>query len=155
MRNLLYLKLAGAYAKEKTGCTKVSVGCCIVKNDTVIAMGANRAMPNLCKAKGCLRVELYGDNSKAHRNPGDCRAIHAEIDAITKAARLGIKLDGATIYVTRYPCEECAKAIAAAGIAHVVYGRDQSISNATKRLFEICKVSYHHEYSYQEEDTTV
>jgi deoxycytidylate deaminase len=40
-----------------------------------------------------------------------------------------------SIYVTRYPCEACARAIVAAGIKHVYYGRQQEISDETKLIF--------------------
>lgn len=130
------LNTAHQYAQKKSGCNKVAVGSVITKNDSIVAMGANRSMPDLCKCRGCLRVEKYGDDSKSHRNPEDCRAIHSEIDAITSAAQNGICLDGATIYVTRYPCEACARAIVSAGIQHVVYGGTARISDQTQILFD-------------------
>jgi deoxycytidylate deaminase len=49
------------------------------------------------------------------------RASHAEMAAITDAARRGIPLRGDTIYVTTFPCHECARLILASGIARVVY----------------------------------
>lgn len=130
------LDTAYQYAQKVSGCKKVAVGSVITKNDSVIAMGANRTMPDLCKCIGCLRVEKYGDDSKSHRNPEDCRAIHSEIDAITSAAQNGISLDGATIYVTRYPCEACARAIVSSGIRHVIYGGTTRISDQTQILFD-------------------
>ena len=130
------LDTAYQYAQKVSGCKKVAVGSVITKNDSVIAMGANRTMPDLCKCIGCLRVEKYGDDSKSHRNPEDCRAIHSEIDAITSAAQNGISLDGATIYVTRYPCEACARAIVSSGIRHVIYGGTARISDQTQILFD-------------------
>lgn len=153
--SLFYLGLAGDYAKQMSGCTKVAVGSCIVTESGAIIFGANRAVPDLCRYKGCLRVELYGENSKTHRNPGDCRAIHSEIDAICKAARQGVSLEGATLYVTRYPCESCARAIIAAGIKTVVFGRSQPISAQTRQMFESAEVYYHNEILYQEDDTVV
>lgn len=129
------LDTAYQYAQKMSGCNKVAVGSVITKEDSVIALGANRAMPDLCKCRGCLRVEKYGNDSKSHRNPEDCRAIHSEIDAITSAAQNGISLDGATIYVTRYPCEACARAIVSSGIRHVVYGGTARISDQTQILF--------------------
>lgn len=155
-RSQMYLEIAGKYAKHMSGCTKVKVGACIVKNGNILSMGANRAIPDICTtARGCLRIEKYGNNSKMYRNPGDCRAIHAEIDAISKAAKNGVSIEGATIYVTRYPCETCAKAIAASGLIYVVYGRDQGISTETRRVLESCHVGYHNDNSYVEEDTIV
>lgn len=127
------MDLAHLYAKQQSGCTKVQVGAVIVKNNRVVAMGANVAIPNLCTGRGCLRRELYGENTKAHRDPADCRAQHAEINAMLNSSAM---LDGATMYVTRYPCEACARAIAVAGLERVYYGRDQHPSEETMRIFE-------------------
>ena len=154
-KDMFYLSLAGQYAKQFTGCTKVAVGSCLVWENTIIAMGANRAIPDLCKAKGCLRVEKYGNNSKLHRNPEDCRAIHSEVDAIGKAAKSGVSTQGATLYVTRYPCEACARLIITAGIKRVVYGRNQSISEETRRMFESAGVECYNVPEYQEDDTVI
>ena len=155
-RDMFYLELAGAYARYHTGCTKVSVGSCIVNNGNIIAMGANRAIPDLCRSpRGCLRVELYGNNSKLHRNPEDCRAIHSEVDAIGKAAKSGVSTEGATIYVTRYPCEACARLIITAGIKRVVFGRNQPISDLTRQMFESAGVEYYNCKEYMEDDTVI
>ena len=154
-KDMFYLKLAGEYAKRMSGCTKVSVGSCLAIGDSIITFGANRAMPDLCKTRGCLRVEKYGNNSKEHRNPEDCRAIHSEVDAIGRAARLGIPLEGATLYVTRYPCEACARLIITAGIGRVVYGRNQHISDMTRAMFESAGVQCYNCSDYMEDDTVV
>ena len=152
-KDMFYLGLAGQYAKQFTGCTKVSVGSCIVKNDNIIAMGANRAIPDLCRShRGCLRVEKYGTNSKMYRSPEDCRAIHSEVDAIGKAAKCGVSTEGATIYVTRYPCEACARLIITAGIKRVVFGRNQPVSELTKRMFESAGVDCYNCKDYMEDD---
>lgn len=45
---------------------------------------------------------------------------HAERNAIYNAARSGAALEGCTIYVTRYPCADCARAIIQSGIDRVV-----------------------------------
>lgn len=49
------------------------------------------------------------------------RMTHAEMTAICDAARLGRSLQGSTIYVTTFPCHNCAKHIVASGISRVVY----------------------------------
>lgn len=133
----LMLNIAQMFANKFSGCNKVAVGSVIAKDSRILSIGANRALPNLCKTpRGCLRVELYGNDSKNHRNSGDCRAIHSEIDALSTAARFGIATEGASIFVTRYPCESCAKAIITAGIKEVYYGGTAQISDYTARLFE-------------------
>lgn len=127
-----WLDIANTYAGKMSGCVKVSVGSIIVKDNCIVGLGANRSFPDLCKARGCLRIEKYGNNDKTHRSPADCRALHSEIDAICSARE---DLSGSTIYVTRYPCEACARAIVAAGITSVVYGRQQKISEETEQIF--------------------
>ncbi len=49
------------------------------------------------------------------------RMVHAEMNAICDAARLGRALKGGTIYVTTYPCHNCAKHIVSSGIARIVF----------------------------------
>lgn len=49
------------------------------------------------------------------------RAVHAEMAAITDAARRGIALAGSTLFTTTFPCHNCAKHIVASGIRRVVY----------------------------------
>lgn len=132
-----WLDMAYLYAQKTSGCQKVAVGSLIMKDNNIISMGSNQAIPNLCKSpRGCLRVEKYGEDSKIHRNPADCRAIHSEIDAICAAAAEGHSVKGATIFVTRYPCESCAKAIVASGIKTVIYGGTTDITEETSKIFE-------------------
>jgi deoxycytidylate deaminase len=49
------------------------------------------------------------------------RAVHAEMEALLAAARVGIPVKGSTLYTTTFPCHNCAKHIVGAGIARVVY----------------------------------
>lgn len=151
-RERYWLELANEVANATSGCSKVKVGSVIVKAGMLISIGSNSVYGNLCKKQGCLRIELYGDDTKAHRNPGDCRAIHSEIQAITTAIT---KTQGSTIYVTRYPCENCALAIVSAGISKVVYGRDQNISAMTQEIFDMAGVTVVHNKLFNEEDVLV
>lgn len=135
----------------RSGCTKVQVGAVIVRHGYLFSIGSNRAIPNDCRNQGCLRVQKYGDNAKAHRNPDDCRAIHAEIEALCSAS---MGLSEATMYVTRYPCEACARAIVAAGVKRVVYGRKQAISEMTKEIFAYGGVTCDHMKDWDAPDCT-
>lgn len=128
-----YLDMAQLYADKMSGCCKVAVGAVVVKEERMISFGANRSVAYPCKTCGCLRVKRYGEDSKLHRNPEDCSSIHSEIDALSN---LRESATGATIYVTRYPCEGCAKAIISAGIKEVVYGGTAQISSMTRDMFD-------------------
>jgi tRNA(Arg) A34 adenosine deaminase TadA len=70
----------------------------------------------------------------AIRNITECtRAVHAEMDAILSAARGGIGgLEGSTLYVTDYPCHNCAKHIICVGLARIVYFQPYEKSRARK-----------------------
>src|SRR2546423_7953326 len=63
--------------------------------------------------------------------------IHAEANAILQAAKNGVMIDGASIYVTASPCWTCFKQIANAGLRRIVYGefyRDERIFSVAERL---------------------
>jgi dCMP deaminase len=97
------------------------VGCIIVRDKRVITTGYNGAPAGMqtCVEKGeCLRRKLgIPSGTRAEI----CYAIHAEQNAIIQAAKLGISIEGATLYCTHQPCSMCAKMIVNAGIVRVVY----------------------------------
>lgn len=63
--------------------------------------------------------------------------IHAELNAILNFKGLGKDLDGATVYVTLFPCNECAKTLVQSGVNRVVYSekRDSTSYKAASILF--------------------
>lgn len=141
-RNLAHqiLDRANLYALKNSGCNKVQVGSAILTTAGSLIFGSNYVIGNLCVIKGCQRIELYGEDSKNHRLPSDCRSLHSEINAICTAVANGKSTYNAKIYITRYPCEACARAIVAAGIREVYYGREQEISDQTKEIFDLGRV---------------
>lgn len=156
----LVLDSAQEYADKNSTCCKVKVGSCIIpdynaedhKNPFSHAVhGCNHGYYN-CKENGCRRIKLYGNASKEHRLPSDCDALHSEVDAICRAAIQGVNTKGATIFVTRYPCEACARAIVAAGIKKVVYGRKENISDYTAEIFRTNDVRVEKISTWERED---
>ena len=97
------------------------IGAVIVKDKRVMTTGYNGAPQGMktCREKGeCMRRKLgIASGTRAEV----CFAIHAEQNAIIQAAKLGISIDGATLYCTHQPCSVCAKMIVNAGIKRVVY----------------------------------
>lgn len=70
------------------------------------------------------------------------RTTHAEMNAIVSAARLGIVIEGGTLYCTMTPCRVCAGLIAGARIAHVVARYHYAPGfEATAQIFEVNKIS--------------
>ncbi len=115
-----FMNLAKEAATRST-CPRKSVGAVVVRDKAILATGYNGSIRGLehCTEVGCLM-----DN-------GHCvRTVHAEANALLQAARHGVSIDGADIYVTASPCWDCFKLIANAGIARVLYGefyRDERI----------------------------
>ena len=112
------------------------IGAVIVKNKRVMTTGYNGAPSGVatCAERGeCMRRGL-GIPSGTRQEL--CYAIHAEQNAIIQAARLGIAIEGATLYCTHQPCAVCAKMIVNAGVARVVYAEGYPDEFAVRMLAE-------------------
>ena len=98
-----------------------AIGAVIVKDKRVMTTGYNGAPAGLltCREKGeCMRRKLGVESGTRAEL---CFAIHAEQNAIIQAAKLGISIDGGTLYCTHQPCSVCTRMIINAGIKRVVY----------------------------------
>ena len=97
------------------------IGAVIVKDKRIMTTGYNGAPAGLltCKERGeCLRDKL---NIPSGTRTEICYAIHAEQNAILQAAKLGLAIDGATLYCTHQPCSICAKMIINTGIRRTIF----------------------------------
>ena len=97
------------------------VGAVIVRDKRILTTGYNGAPAGVetCVGRGeCLRKKLNVESGTRHEI---CYAVHAEQNAIAQAAKLGISLEGATLYCTHQPCVICAKMIINSGIKRIVY----------------------------------
>ena len=97
------------------------IGAVIVKDKRILTTGYNGAPAGIesCKDRGaCLRREM---NIPSGTRQEVCYAVHAEQDAICQAAKLGISVEGATLYCTHQPCVICARIIINSGIKKVIY----------------------------------
>lgn len=119
------------------------VGAVIVHDKRIITTGYNGAPAGItsCMEKGeCLRKKLGIASGTKHEL---CYAVHAEQNAIVQAAKLGISIQGATLYCTHQPCVICAKMIINSGITRVVYSSGYPDEFSLK-LFEEAKVIVEH-----------
>ena len=97
------------------------IGAVIVKNKRILTTGYNGAPAGIrtCVERGeCMRKKQGIASGTRHEL---CYAIHAEQNAIIQAARYGINITGASIYVNTQPCIVCAKMLINAGIDEIVY----------------------------------
>ncbi len=101
-------------------CLRRKVGAIIVKDRHILSTGYNgppRGVKHCDELGGCLRDRL---NVPSGERMEISRAVHAEQNAIIQAAKLGVSIDGADMYVTNQPCFICAKMIINAGIKRVI-----------------------------------
>ncbi|MBU5676588.1 cytidine/deoxycytidylate deaminase family protein [Alkaliphilus sp. MSJ-5] len=109
--------------KTRSTCLRRQVGAVVVKDKRILASGYNGAPTGLkhCEETGCLREQLGIPSGQRHEL---CRGLHAEQNAIIQASLHGVKLEGATLYVTIQPCVVCAKMVINAGISKLVFKGD-------------------------------
>jgi dCMP deaminase len=106
-----YFMKAATLASVRSPCDRLKVGCVIVKNNRLISMGYNGF--------------LAGTEHKSIVRWGHEQAtIHAEINAITDAAKRGVSIDDSVAYITHYPCINCFKALASSGVKKIYYQVD-------------------------------
>ncbi|PHS58701.1 MAG: dCMP deaminase [Sulfurimonas sp.] len=100
-------------------CVSKQVGAVIVKDGRILSTGYNGTPAGFTNCKDYW----HGEYTKDHHEWSKTYEIHAEMNAIIWAAREGISIKGATIYVTLEPCSECSKNVIASGIKKIVYNK--------------------------------
>ena len=115
-----FMEIATVVAKRST-CLRNQVGAVFVKNKRILSTGYNGAPAGLdhCDRVGCAR-----ENVESGTHHELCRAVHAEQNAVADAARRGSSVEGCVAYVTHFPCINCAKILASAGIRTIKYHAD-------------------------------
>lgn len=108
-----FLRIAVLVAGRST-CLHRFQGAVLVKDGHILSTGYNGAPPG---QKHCIDI---GWCAKEKNQP--CRAVglHGESNAIVTAARLGVSVEGATMYSVYSPCLTCCNIMAAAGITALI-----------------------------------
>ena len=115
------------------------VGACIVSNDNkILSMGYN-GFPN-----GCSDDDFPWEREGEELETKYPFVTHGELNAILNYR--GGSLEGTKLYVSLFPCNECAKAIIQSGIKEVIYLSDKYADTestiASKRMFQMAGVSF-------------
>lgn len=127
-----YLNIAREASLRST-CLMTSFGCVVVKDDQIIStgyVGAPRKTKDCLELGFCIRRKNNIESGKGYEM---CRSVHAEMNAIINAARSGVSLLGANMYlytaknekkgyslVQSYPCLLCKKMIINSGIDNFI-----------------------------------
>jgi len=142
-----FLEVAHAIAKRAT-CDRGRSGCVIAKNKQLLVtgyVGAPAGLPHCDEAGHQMKKVVHEDG---HETLHCVRTVHAEQNAICQAARLGVAIDGATLYCRMTPCRTCAMLIINCGIIRVVCERKYHAGAESETLLRDAGITL--EYKYDE-----
>jgi dCMP deaminase len=127
-------KLSGLRSKDPN----TQVGACIVNpSNRIVGIGYNGFPSHLPDG------DFPWGNDGEYLDTKYPYVVHAELNAILNARQ---NLEGCKLYVSLFPCNECAKAIIQSGISEIIYesdkyqGTDSNI--ASKRLLDAANIEY-------------
>ena len=114
-------------SSSRSPCERLHVGCVLVKDTRIVTIGYNGFLP---QAPHKSRVI----------NNHEMAIVHAEQNAITDAASRGTSVNDTIAYITHYPCINCAKILAAAGIKKIFYALDYKNDSLVETLLTPLKI---------------
>ena len=137
--------LAGMRSKDPNS----QVGACIVSEDNKILSIGYNGFP-----RGCSDEEFPWSREGDPLENKYFFVTHSELNAILNYK--GGSLEGAKMYVTLFPCNECAKAIIQSGILTIIYDSDKygdtKPNIASRRMLDAAGVRY---YQYTHSDREI
>ena len=126
-----YFMATALLMATRSACGRLHVGCVIVSGgehrNRIVAAGYNGFLPGT-------------PHHSRVRDGHEQATVHAEQNAIADAARRGVSVAGSTAYVSHFPCVNCAKMLAAAGVSHIKYHVDYNNDTLVLDLLEEASV---------------
>lgn len=136
-----FMKLVEIVGTRST-CDRGRPGCVIVKDRKILTTGYAGSPVGLphCDEVGHEFQKAIDEDGKISEH---CvRTAHAEVNAVCQAAKNGISIDGATLYIKFTPCYTCAKMLINAGIKRVVAQVKYHAGKKSIKLFKDAKVKF-------------
>ena len=130
-----YFSRIAVEVSKRSTCLRRHVGAILALDKRILATGYNGAPRGLrhCLETGCLRTKHGVPSGQRHEL---CRGLHAEMNVLIQAASHGIRVEGATLYSTSFPCSLCGKMIINGGVRRVVAQSDYADALAKELLAE-------------------
>lgn len=142
-----FFEVANAVSMRAT-CDRGRSGCVVVKDRRILVtgfVGSPKGFPH-CDDVGHQMKRLVHEDGRITEH---CmRTIHAEQNAICQAAKLGISLQGATLYTRMTPCRTCAMLIINCGIEHVMCERKYQAADEPELM--LCEAGVRLLYKHDE-----
>ena len=134
-----FMEIADTVSKRAT-CDRGRSGCVVVRDRQILVtgyVGAPKGLPHCDEVGHQLKQMVHEDGTITQH----CvRTVHAEQNAICQAAKLGISLNGATLYCRMTPCRTCAMLIINCGIARVVCANKYHAVAESEEMFKAAGV---------------
>ena len=119
-----YFMCAAVMISSRSSCERLHVGCALVKDTRIISEGYNGFLANR------PHDSIIRDNHEQ-------ATVHAEQNAISDCSKRGISCDGATAYITHFPCINCFKILVSSGIKKIIYMHDYKNDPIVLKLSDI------------------
>ena len=134
-----FMEIAGVVAKRAT-CDRGRSGCVVARDKQILVtgyVGAPVGLPH-CDEVGHQIKTITNEDGTVSKH---CvRTTHAEQNAICQAAKIGVSINGATLYCKMTPCSTCAKMIINAGIKRVVCQKKYHAGKETEEMFKMAGI---------------
>jgi dCMP deaminase len=106
-----YFMSIAQLSASRSPCDRLHVGCVIVKDNRIISTGYNGFLPDT-------------PHKSIVKDEHEQATVHAEQNCISDCAKRGVSVINGTSYITHFPCINCFKILAAAGIKNIIYMDD-------------------------------
>lgn len=130
-----FMEVCHAVAKRAT-CDRGLSGCVIAKDKQILVtgyVGSPKGLPHCDEVGHQMKTMTHEDG---HQTQHCVRTAHAEQNAIVQAAKLGVSIDGATVYCKMTPCAVCAKMIINSGIKKVICEKRYHAGSESEEMFK-------------------
>ena len=125
-----FCKLATLTA-TRSSCNRLHVGCILVLDNRIIAQGYNGYLP-------------AAEHKPVMRDGHNIGTIHAEQNAVLDCAKRGVSCNGTIAYITHYPCFNCFKILATAGIKEIKYIENYKNDPLVADIAKIVNINIEH-----------
>jgi len=134
-----FMEVTEAVARRST-CDRGRSGCLIARDRQILVtgyVGSPRGFEH-CDEVGHLMKQVIHEDG--HTSSHCLRTVHAEQNAICQAAKLGVSLNGATLYCRMTPCRTCAMMIINCGIERVVCQSRYHAGGESEEMFKVAGI---------------
>ncbi|HOQ32503.1 MAG TPA: cytidine/deoxycytidylate deaminase family protein [Candidatus Hydrogenedens sp.] len=146
-----FMEVARTIAKRAT-CDRGRSGCVIARDKQILVtgyVGSPVGFPHCDDVGHQMKKVIHEDGTITQH----CvRTVHAEQNAICQAAKLGISIQGGTLYCKMTPCRTCAMLIINCGIVRVVCEKRYHAGSESEEMFRQAGIQL--EYVYPDETET-